>query len=120
LKQVAAAVVYKMLGVRMKTEENFELLTDNEKTALEQSIQQTVQETMRTKQPKRNTFWIALSADAVGVGILGIGLYEEMNVRNLIDSGKYSKSKSAETVRDACYVIGTVILLSGISIHIFF
>jgi len=120
LKQVSAAVVYKMLGVRMKTEENFELLTADEKTALEHSIQQTVQETMRTKQPWRKSFWIALSADVAGAGIFGIGLYEEMNVKSLIDKGKYSESKKAEPVRDACYIIGTVILLSGISIHIFF
>jgi curli biogenesis system outer membrane secretion channel CsgG len=120
LKQVSAAVVYKMLGVRIKTEENFELLTDNEKTALEQSIQQTVQQTMRTKQPWRNSFWIALSADVVGVGILGYGIYEEMNVRNLIAGGTFSKSKKAETVRDVCYVVGTVVLAAGISIHILF
>jgi len=120
LKQVSAAVVYKMLGVRMKTEENFELLTANEKTALEHSIQQTVQETMRAKQPWRKSFWVALSADVAGAGVLGIGLYKEMNVRDLIGKGRYSESKRAETARDVCYVAGTVILLSGISIHIFF
>jgi len=85
--------------------------------ALEQPIPQPIQQTI---QPKRNTFWIALSADAAGIGILGFGIYEEMKVRDLIDKGKFSKSVKAESVRDVCYVLGTVILAAGISIHIFF
>jgi hypothetical protein len=120
LKTVSAAVVYKMLGVRMKTDENFELLTNTEKTALEQSIQQTVQETMRTKQPYRKSFWLALSCDIAGAGILGLGLYEEISVGRNIDQKQYSKAKSAETARNVCYVLGTLVLASGISIHILF
>ncbi|MDR2694480.1 MAG: CsgG/HfaB family protein [Chitinispirillales bacterium] len=120
LKIVSAAVVYKMLGVRMKTDENFELLTDNEKTALEQSIQETVQQTMRTKQPYRKSFWLALSCDIAGAGIFGIGLYEEISVGNNIDKKQYSKAQSAETARNVCYVLGALVLASGISIHILF
>jgi hypothetical protein len=120
LKTVSAAVVYKMLGVRMKTDENLELLTNNEKTALEQSIQETVQQTMRTKQPYRKSFWLALGCDIAGAGIAGIGLYEEMNVKNLIDQKQYSTAKSAETARNICYILGTVVLASGITIHILF
>jgi hypothetical protein len=120
LKTVSAAVVYKMLGVRMKTEENLELLTANENTVLEQSIQETVQQTMRTKQPYRKSFWLALSCDIAGAGILGIGLYEEVSVGSNIDRKQYSAAKSAETVRTVCYVLGTLVLASGISIHILF
>jgi hypothetical protein len=120
LKQVSAAVVYKMLGIRVKAEQNFELLTDKEQTALEQSIQQTVQQTMQTKQPKRTSFWLALSCDAVGAGLLGYGIYEEMNVKNLNDRGDYSAAKKAESRRNAGYIAGAAVLLAGISIHIFF
>jgi hypothetical protein len=71
-------------------------------------------------QPKRNTFWIAVGADIAGAGILGFGLYEEMNVRDLINRGKFPAAESKETVRNVCYVIGTLVLAAGISIHIFF
>lgn len=120
LKQVSAAVVYKMLGVRVKTDQNFELLTDKEQTALEQSIKQTVQQTMQAKQPKRKSFWIALSCDVVGAGVLGYGLLENSSAQKLIDEGTYSKAKETVTVRNVCYVVGALALLSGISIHIFF
>jgi len=120
LKQVSAAVVYKMLGIRVKTEQNFELLTPKEKTALEQSIQQTVQQTMRAKQPKRTSFYIGLSFDIVGAGMLGYGIYEEITVRSLIDRKDFSKTESHEKVRNVCYIVGAAALITGISIHIFF
>jgi hypothetical protein len=84
---------------------------------LEQPIPQPIQQTI---QPKRNTLWIAVGADIAGAGILGLGLYEEMNVRDLISRGKFPAAESKETVRNVCYVIGTLVLAAGISIHIFF
>jgi hypothetical protein len=87
----------------------------------EPPVQQTFQQRIWAKLPThKNTFWIAVGADAAGIGILGFGIYEEMKVRDLIDKGKFSKSVKAESVRDVCYVLGTVILAAGISIHIFF
>jgi len=120
LKQVSAAVVYKMIGVRMKTDENFELLTDNEKTALEQSIQNTVQQTMRTKQPKRASFWVGLSLDAVGAGVLGYGVYQEIALRDLNEKGEYSKMSEPTRIRNLCLIVGGAVLLSGVAVHILF
>jgi len=85
--------------------------------ALEQPILQPIQQTV---QSKRNTFWIAVGADIAGAGIFGFGLYEEMNVRDLISKGKFPAAESKETVRNVCYVIGTLVLAAGISIHVFF
>jgi hypothetical protein len=120
LRRVSAAVVYKMLGIRVKTEQDFELLTDKEQTALEQSVRQAVRQTMRTKPPKRGSFWLALSLDIAGAGALGYGIYEEVNVSNLIARGDFSKTPRHERVRNICYIAGGIVLLSGITIHIFF
>jgi len=120
LKQVSAAVVYRMIGVRMRTDRDFELLTEREQTVLEQSIQQTIQETMQSKPPRRPAFWAALSLDIIGGGILAYGIYEEFNTRNLNSRGDFDDSKKAAKRRNTAYIIGAPLLLTGISIHIFF
>jgi len=87
----------------------------------EPPVQQTFQQRIWAKLPThKNTFWIAVGADAAGIGILGFGIYEEMKVRDLISRGKFPAAESKESVRNACYVIGTLVLAAGISIHIFF
>jgi hypothetical protein len=120
LKRAAAAVVYKMLGIRVKAERDFELVTEREQSVLERSIEQTVRQTMQTKPPKRGSFWAALSLDIAGAGALGYGVYEEISVSGLIARGDFSQAPKHEKVRNICYVTGAVLLLSGISIHIFF
>jgi len=86
--------------------------------ATEQPIPQTIQQT--AQQPTRSAFYMGIGANIAGLGILGIGLYEEMNVRDLIAKGKFPAAESAETVRNTCYIIGALFLAAGISIHIFF
>jgi hypothetical protein len=120
LKQVSASVVYKMIGVRVKTDQNFELLTEQEQTVLEQSIQQTIEQTMQSKQPKRKSFWVGLSFDVIGAGFIAYGIYEELNVRDLYSSGSYDDMKEVERRRNTGYIVGAAALLTGISIHIFF
>jgi len=109
-----------MIGVRMKTEENFELLTDNEKTALENSIQQTVRQTIRAKQPKRAGFWVALPLDIAGVGLIGYGVYQNITIDNLNNDGNYGEVPKHEKIRNICYIVGGAVLASGICIHILF
>jgi hypothetical protein len=88
---------------------------------VEPPIQQPILQTMWTKlSTQKKSFWIALSADVAGAGIFGVGIYKEMNVRDLIDKEKFTKSAKAETARNVCYVLGTVVLAAGISIHILF
>jgi predicted DNA repair protein MutK len=120
LKQVSAAVVYRMIGVRVRIDQNFELLTEQEQTALEQSIQQTIEQTMQSKQPRRTSFWIALGFDVIGAGLIAYGVYEELNVRDLYNKGLFEDMKEVERRRNVGYIAGAAVLLTGISIHIFF
>jgi hypothetical protein len=120
LKRVAAAVIYKMLGVRVAADEDFELLSGKEQAAIERSIERSVRETMREKPRRSGRFWVGVSCDVAGAGLLGYGIYQEFGVRNLNDRGDYPAAKEAEGRRNFGYIAGAAVLLAGISIHIFF
>jgi len=69
---------------------------------------------------------IAIGLDVVGVGALAYGLYENYNVKKVIDNGQYKDPAEYENVKKAArnrnvgYMVGGALLLTGISVHIFF
>jgi len=78
--------------------------------------------------------WVAVGLDVLGVGAIGFGIYQNGQVvshrkdyKNIplgssqddFDSA-YKKVKSSRNMRNAGYIAGGVLLLGGISIHIFF
>jgi len=78
------------------------------------------------QKPTKARVGIAIGLDAVGAGVLAYGLYEEYNVKKIIDNGQYKdpaeyeSTKKAARNRNVGYVVGSVLLLTGISVHIFF
>jgi hypothetical protein len=78
--------------------------------------------TAETPQPKplKRSFWLGLSADALGAGFLIHGLIENDNMANRAASREFRQADTHKKNRNNAYLIGTAILLGGISIHIFF
>jgi hypothetical protein len=120
LKRVAAAVIYNMIGVRVNIDKDFELLTEREETVLEQKVERSVEEGIRRSKQKKPSFWIGTGVGAVGLGVLAYGISEEINVSNNEKNYRMPEAKEAEKRRNAAYAVGAAVLLSGISIIIFF
>jgi len=72
------------------------------------------------EQKKRTFFYTAIGLDVLGAGLLAYGIYENMNVGNLVGDKKFTDADRAVTRRNAAYIAGSVILAGGITIHILF
>jgi uncharacterized repeat protein (TIGR02543 family) len=68
---------------------------------------------------KRHT-WTAVGLDAVGAGVLLYGYTRDMSVKDLVDKNLYADAETSASQRNTAYTLGALILLSGISVHIFF
>jgi len=77
------------------------------------------EETRRGEQ-KKALFYGAIGADALGALMLIYGIFENSNVGTLSDDGHFSKAEKAEKNRNAALTVGSILLLSGITVHIFF
>jgi uncharacterized repeat protein (TIGR02543 family) len=81
-----------------------------------------------TQEPpaKKRYTQAAVGLDVAGAGMFAYGLYQERKVKYYVNDGKYkdraeyNNAKNAETNRNIGYVVGSVFLLTGISVHIFF
>jgi len=69
---------------------------------------------------KRTALAAGVGLDVLGAGLLTYGLYEELNARNLIKDKKLKDADKAVRNRNAACIVGSVLLLSGISVHIIF
>jgi hypothetical protein len=69
---------------------------------------------------KRIVFYGAVGADVLGAGLLAYGLYEDYNVGKRSESGKFAEAEKSVKSRNAALIAGGALLLTGISIHIFF
>ncbi|MDR2591336.1 MAG: hypothetical protein LBC59_00820 [Chitinispirillales bacterium] len=72
-------------------------------------------------------FYTAIGLDVVGAGLFAYGIYENSKVaKTESKNGKEylkispAEAKSAATKRNLVYTLGTVLLASGITIHILF
>jgi len=78
------------------------------------------------KPKKRTPLWAGLTIDAVGAGALIYGVVQENKVKNYVDDKKYlnraeyEDADKAADIRNVSCVLGGALLLTGISIHIFF
>jgi uncharacterized repeat protein (TIGR02543 family) len=63
---------------------------------------------------------IAVGLDAVGAGALLYGYTRDLSVNDLVGKDQYADAESSASQRNAAYTVGALILLSGISVHIFF
>jgi hypothetical protein len=68
----------------------------------------------------KKSFWIGLSIEAIGAGIIAYGFIENGNAANLIDKGEFTDAEKSVKRRNALYIAGVAALLSGMSITIFF
>jgi len=62
----------------------------------------------------------AIGLDVLGAGFIGYGLYRNNDVKRYVKNNRVEDAKSATTIRNASYIAGGVLLLSGISVHIMF
>ena len=69
---------------------------------------------------KRHTTLAAFGLDVVGAATILYGYNRNMNVRKNIDYKDWTDAERSATQRNTAYTVGTIILLSGISVHIFF
>ncbi|GBU20839.1 hypothetical protein R80B4_00726 [Fibrobacteres bacterium R8-0-B4] len=78
---------------------------------------------------KKRFLYTAIGLDVLGAGVIAYGLYENSNVSK--HTKQYSKNgkkyyedipaaEKAGKMRDAAYIIGSVFLASGITVHILF
>jgi len=72
------------------------------------------------REPIKKSFWLGLTLDVVGAGMLAYGVIENDNAKNNLDSYNYTKAQSSMDMRNIAYIVGGAALLSGITIHIFF
>ena len=69
---------------------------------------------------KKNLTLVAVGLDVLGAGILVYGINMESNVKDNINAMMWSDAENSAKQRNIAYTIGTIILLSGISVHILF
>ena len=74
----------------------------------------------REKARRRTVLLTGLSLEAAGAALIAYGLYENNVASGLVKDKKFEDAKRPVRNRDLAYIAGTVFLLSGISVHIFF
>ena len=72
------------------------------------------------KPPKSPSFWAGIGLEVLGTGLIVYGLIEDRNVGVHNDNWDYSKAEKSVNSRNFAYGVGAALLLSGISIHLFF
>ena len=82
--------------------------------------EQAMQEEAKRERFKKGAFYVAIGADVVGAGLVAYGIYENGNVRKHNDNGKFTDAQRSVNIRNAAFIAGGALILSGISIHIFF
>jgi hypothetical protein len=82
--------------------------------------EQAMQEEAKRERFKKGTFYVAIGADVLGAGLVAYGIYENANVRKYNGKEEFRNAEKSVKSRDAAYIAGCALILSGISIHIFF
>jgi len=81
---------------------------------------ETEKATMQRKQKKKILLTTSVSLDILGAGAVAYGVFENNNMKNHIDSKEFTAAENAQTRRNAAYLAGAALLVSGITINIFF
>jgi hypothetical protein len=103
---------------------NSTLKDANEKTRVARELAYELIETEKAiasrKRKKMITLTTAISADVLGVSALMYGFIENNNVRKYNESQDYPDGERSVTMRNAAYVVGSVLIAAGVSVHILF
>jgi len=79
-----------------------------------------------------NSFWVAVGLDVLGAAIIGFAVYENSEVDSAYDRYKirgnttdyydtmWKDVESSQKTRNVLYVVGGLVLASGIGVHIWF
>ncbi|MDR0516351.1 MAG: DUF3280 domain-containing protein [Fibromonadaceae bacterium] len=95
----------------------------------EQTVTPAISTNIPTEKNKNNTTLLAVSLDVLGAAAIGFGMYQnfvkaenEYNEykKSPNDDAKYKKVEDAKTTRNISYILGGVLLASGITVHIWF
>jgi len=90
-------------------------LIDSEK------INKQLEKERKQKQWKNKAFlFTGIGLDILGAGLVGYGLYRNNDMKRYIKDNRVEDAKNAETMRNVAYIAGGALILSGISINIFF
>ena len=125
LLDVVSAEIVRTVTMGSRLRDAAEMIQAAQKIAYELIETEKVKERATREEAKRErfkkgAFYVALGADVLGAGLAAYGIYEDRNVRKRSDNGKFTAAKRSERNRDAAFIAGGALLLSGITIHIFF
>jgi len=89
-------------------------------------------DTMLDTEPIKTSFWVGLGLEVLGAGLIGVALYENSEMNAALDKYKvrgnsvdyydsnWKDVDSSKNTRNMLYVIGGLVLASGIGVHIWF
>jgi hypothetical protein len=129
-----------MDAIRGNTPKLFKKLLKEEETKpepLKVTVELQTSPSANIEQKPKTTTWVAIGFDALGVIGFGIGIYNHVTATNRYDrysklppeeydtrkaeyKALYRKVGDAQTARNISLTVGSVLLLSGITIHILF
>jgi hypothetical protein len=76
------------------------------------------------RKTQKPSFWIGVGAEAVGAGIFIYGISQHGQASSINNDknnvNRFSEATDAKNRGNTAYIVGAALLLSGISIHIFF
>jgi len=85
-----------------------------------------------TEKKSGTLFWVAVGLDVLSLAAFGFGIsqnskgndfydqYQDKNLRRVEQQAAYDKAQDAKTARNVSYIAGGILLVSGITIHVFF
>ena len=83
-------------------------------------------------QPVKTSFWVAIGLDVLGVALLSVGYMNDMDMAKSLDKYKvggqtegyydsaWKDAENSRRNRNVFYIIGGLVLASGIGVHIWF
>jgi len=125
LVDVETAEIMRTVTAGSGLENANEMIRVAQKLAYELIETEKVKERMAYKETRRGLkkkalFYGAIGAEALGAGLIAYGFLEDGNVGKYSDDGKFAQAKTAEKNRNTALTVGSILLLSGITVHIFF
>jgi len=82
--------------------------------------EQSEKERKKRQGKKKAVLFTGIGLEALGAGLIGYGFYRNNDMKRYIKDNRVEDTKSTATIRNASYIAGGVLLLSGISVHIIF
>jgi curli biogenesis system outer membrane secretion channel CsgG len=101
--------------------DNAEMIRVAQQTARELVDTENFKKDIKRETAKKRTFLLTgLTLDVAGAGMLVYGLYENNVADGLIKDKKFKDAERPVRNRNLAYIAGGILILSGVSVHIFF